>query len=168
MLHNNPTEFLNYFDKVHQRTMNVVRAISPDKVDWRFRADKFTLGDVVRHIAASNRYIFAEVVRSGRSTYAGCGPELAATYDEIVAFSERMHAECVDIFSSLNDEDWNRKNPTPAGAPVTAWKWLRSMLEHEIHHRGQIYIYLSLLEVAAPPIYGLTSEQVRERSAPQG
>jgi len=44
------------------------------------------------------------------------------------------------------------------------WKWLRSMVEHEIHHRGQIYIYLSLLETPAPPIYGLTSEQVYERS----
>jgi uncharacterized damage-inducible protein DinB len=38
------------------------------------------------------------------------------------------------------------------------------MVEHEIHHRGQIYIYLSLLETPAPPIYGLTSEQVWEHS----
>jgi uncharacterized damage-inducible protein DinB len=77
-----------------------------------------------------------------------------------------MHQECVGIISGLSEEEWNRKNPTPAGTPVTAWKWLRSMVEHECHHRGQIYIYLSLLEVATPPIYGLTSEQVRERSAP--
>jgi hypothetical protein len=34
------------------------------------------------------------------------------------------------------------------------------MVEHEIHHRGQVYIYLSLLGVATPPLYGLTSEQV--------
>jgi hypothetical protein len=47
------SEFLKYFDKVHQRTMNVVRAIPPDKIDWRFRPDKFSLGDLVRHIAAS-------------------------------------------------------------------------------------------------------------------
>jgi hypothetical protein len=30
--------------------------------------------------------------------------------------------------------------------------------EHEIHHRGQIYIYLALLEVPTPPLYGLTSD----------
>jgi uncharacterized damage-inducible protein DinB len=48
---------------------------------------------------------------------------------------------------------------------ITTWKWMRAMVEHEIHHRGQIYIYyLSLLEVTTPPLYGLTSEQVAERS----
>jgi uncharacterized damage-inducible protein DinB len=38
------------------------------------------------------------------------------------------------------------------------------MVEHEVHHRGQIYALLGLLEVPTPPLYGLTSEQVRERS----
>lgn len=41
---------------------------------------------------------------------------------------------------------------------------MRAMLEHEIHHRGQLYIYLAILKVPTPPIFGLTSEQVIERS----
>ncbi|MGZ4786907.1 MAG: DinB family protein [Terriglobales bacterium] len=47
---------------------------------------------------------------------------------------------------------------------MTTWKWLRAMVEHECHHRGQIYLYLSMLEVPTPPVFGLTSEQVRQRS----
>jgi uncharacterized damage-inducible protein DinB len=39
------------------------------------------------------------------------------------------------------------------------------MIEHEIHHRGQIYLYLSMSNVKTPPLYGLTSEEVRARSA---
>jgi uncharacterized damage-inducible protein DinB len=38
--------------------------------------------------------------------------------------------------------------------PITTWKWLRAMVEHEAHHRGQIYLMLSLLEVATPPAAG--------------
>jgi uncharacterized damage-inducible protein DinB len=38
------------------------------------------------------------------------------------------------------------------------------MVEHEVHHRGQLYMALGILGVPTPPIYGLTSEQVRERS----
>jgi uncharacterized damage-inducible protein DinB len=57
-----------------------------------------------------------------------------------------------------------RKCRIPDGASITVWKWLRAMVEHEIHHRGQIYLYLAMLEVPTPPLYGLTSEQVRERS----
>jgi uncharacterized damage-inducible protein DinB len=159
------SEFLKYFGNVHKRTMNVVRSIPPGQVDWRFREGKFTLGDLVRHIAAANRYIFVEVARGKQSAYAGCGKDLAASYDEIVTLAERLHAECLEILSGFSHDDLNRKCTTPDGASITVWKWLRSMIEHEIHHRGQIYTYLALLEVASPPLYGLTSEQVRERSA---
>jgi len=162
-----PGEFLNYFNKVHQRTMNVVRVIPPDKVDWRFRAGKFTLGDLVRHIATTNRYMFLEVAHGKPSAYAGCGRDLAATYDEIVSFSERLHGEAVEILSSISHADLQGRCITPDGASITTWKWLRSMVEHEIHHRGQIYIYLSLLETPTPPLYGLTSEQLIERSVPR-
>jgi uncharacterized damage-inducible protein DinB len=40
------------------------------------------------------------------------------------------------------------------------------MAEHEIHHRGQIYLMLGLLGIVTPPLYGLTSEEVRAHSIP--
>jgi len=83
-------------------------------------------------------------------------------------FMERMHGETVEIISSLSGDALNRKCITPDGSQITVWKWLRSMVEHEIHHRGQIYIYLAILGVPTPPLYGLTSEQVREKSIPAG
>ena len=154
---------LEYFGKTHERTMRVVRCIPPDKVDWSFRQGKFTLGDLARHIAAINRYMYAETLSGRASRYAGCGRELGASYDAIVSFMERSHAESVEIISHLTDA--NAKCRTPDGASITVWKWIRAMFEHEAHHRGQIYIYLAMLEVPTPPLYGLTSEQVAERSA---
>jgi hypothetical protein len=85
--------FRDYFDKIHKRTMRVVRCIPPDKVDWSFREGKFTLGDLARHIAAANRYIFAEPLAGKPSRYAGCGRQLAPSYDEILSFMEALHRE---------------------------------------------------------------------------
>jgi uncharacterized damage-inducible protein DinB len=79
-----------------------------------------------------------------------------------------MHRESMAIFSALSREDLARRCSTPAGIDLPGWKWLRAMVEHEIHHRGQIYVYLGLLGLGAPPIYGLTSEEVRERSLASG
>ncbi len=157
--------FLDYLDKVHQRTMRVARCIPRDKLDWTYREGKFSLGDLARHIATINRYMFAETIQGKPSRYAGCGKELADGYEDVLMFMERLHRESVEIFSRLSNEDLNRKCATPDGASITVWKWLRAMVEHEIHHRGQIYIYLAILGVPTPPLYGLTSEQVRERSA---
>lgn len=154
--------FLDYFGKIHERTMRVVRCIPPDKVDWSYRPGKFTLGDLGRHIAAINRYMYAETLQGKPSRYVGCGKELAPAYDDIISFMEAQHAESVEIISRL--ANLNDKCATPEGTPITAWKWLRAMIEHEIHHRGQIYTYLAILEVPTPPLYGLTSEQVAARS----
>jgi uncharacterized damage-inducible protein DinB len=71
----------------------------------------------------------------------------------------------VEIFSRLSDEDLQKKCATPEGSQITKWKWLRLMLEHEIHHRGQIYLYLAILGVPTPSLYGLTSEQARSLGA---
>lgn len=157
-------EFLSYFDKVHQRTVRVARCIPREQVDWSYAPGKFTLGDLLRHIATIERYMFAETVAGRASRYAGCGPELADGYDAALELFEILHGESVEIFARLTPDDLARKCSTPDGAAITTWKWLRAMVEHEIHHRGQIYLYLALLGVPTPPLYGLTSEQVRERS----
>ena len=155
--------FLDYFGKVHERTMRVGRCIPPDQVDWSYRGGRFTLGDLARHIALANRFIFAETFAGRPSRYAGCGKELAPGYDDIVALMEKMHGECREIISAIPDV--NAKCATPDGTQITIWKWMRAMVEHEIHHRGQIYIYLAMLQVPTPALYGLTSEQVMEFSA---
>lgn len=158
--------FLEYLSKIHQRTVRVARCIPRDKLEWTYRDGKFTLGDQIRHIATIERYMFVETVSGRPSRYAGCGRDLADGYDQVMQFAESLHIESVEILSSLTDADLQRKCTTPDGAAISVWKWLRAMVEHEIHHRGQIYLYLSLLQVPTPPLYGLTAEQVRDRSIP--
>ena len=79
-----------------------------------------------------------------------------------MAFFNRLHQESVAIFSRLSADDLQKKCVTPGGTPITVWKWLRAMVEHEVHHRSQIYTYLGMLGIPTPPIYGLTSEEVEK------
>jgi uncharacterized damage-inducible protein DinB len=156
--------FLEYFGKVRERTLRVVAYIPPDQLEWTYRPGKFTLGDLVRHLATIERYMYAENALFKPSSYPGHGRELADGYDNVLEFMHRLHEESLAIFRSLTDEDLQKKTVTPGGTSITLWKWLRAMPEHEIHHRGQIYLYLGLLDVPTPPLYGLTEEEVRERS----
>ena len=156
--------FLEYWDKIRGRTMRIARVIPPDRIEWAPAAGRFTLGDLLRHLAAIERYMYAENVRMAPSTYPGHCRWLADGYDAVISYMERLHGESVAIFSSLSDGDLLRKCQTPEGTSITTWKWLRAMVEHEVHHRGQIYTYLGLLEVPTPPLFGLTSEEVRSRS----
>jgi len=155
---------LQYFGNIRERTMRVARCVPPEKIDWSYAPGKFTLGDLLRHIAVAERYLFAENIQGHTSRYTTQGKELADGLDNILAFMERLHAESMEIFSKLTDADLQSICRNVGGMEIAKWKWLRSMVEHEIHHRGQIYLYLGILSVPTPPLYGLTSEEVRARS----
>ncbi len=157
--------FLEYFEKVRGRTSRLVECIPAERLEWTWRPGRFTLGDLVRHIAAIERYMYAENVQGRPSLYAGCGRELADGLPAVLEFFERTHAESIEIFRRLTDTDLAGRSVTPGGTSITTSKWLRAMVEHEIHHRGQIYLYLAMLDVPTPPLYGMTSEEVKAKSA---
>jgi uncharacterized damage-inducible protein DinB len=158
------SQFLEYWTSLRGRTRRVVTCIPPDQLEWTHRPGAFTLGDLVRHLATIERYMFAETIAGRPSRYPGCGRDLADGYDPVLAYFDRLDAESLTIIGALTDTDLTRKCQTPAGISMTTWKWLRAMCEHEAHHRGQIYLMLGMLDVATPPLYGLTSEEVRARS----
>jgi uncharacterized damage-inducible protein DinB len=164
----NPDEFNDYYEKIRQRTLRVIACIPRDKFEWRPAEGKFSFADLIRHIATIERYMYAENVQLKPSRYPGHGPELADGPEQVLEFFNRTHAESMAIFRTLTAADLEKKCVTPGGTPITIWKWLRAMVEHEIHHRAQIYTYLGILGIPTPPIYGLTSEQVRERSQASG
>jgi uncharacterized damage-inducible protein DinB len=157
----NREDFLQHFEQVRERTMRVVRTIPEDKMEWTCREGEWTFGDLARHIAATERYVFAECARGLPSRYKGCGRELAAGRDGVIAFMERMHGESMEIFRGMTEEDFLKKGMSPEGKPVTAWRLLRAMVEHEAHHRGQMYVYLGILGVPAHPLYTLNEPQLR-------
>lgn len=157
-----------YFDAIRGRTRRVAVLVPPDQLEWRPREGAFSFGDLIRHLGAIERHMFAENAQRNPSRYPGHGRELADGYDDVIAYLDRMHAESMAIFTSLSNDDLEAKCVTPAGTPITVWKWLRAMIEHEAHHRGQLYLMLAMRDVATPPIFGLTSEDVRARSVGTG
>jgi uncharacterized damage-inducible protein DinB len=158
--------FLEYLDRVHERTRRVVNCVRAEDLEWQASPGRMTPGDLIRHLATIERYMYAETVHGRPSAFPGQGRELADGLDATKAFYDRLHAESRALFAELTDERLNEKCLTPAGTPITVGKWLRAMLEHEAHHRGQLYFILGMRGAPTPPIYGLTAEQVRERSVP--
>lgn len=154
-------QFLDQLDRVHARTARLVRLIPPSDVDWSPKPGWFTFGGLVRHLAGIERWMYGETVHGRPSRYPGHDAALAPTYDDVVAYYDRLHAESRALFAVLDDAALERKATTPAGTPITTWKWLRALLEHEAHHRGQLYLMLALRDVPTPPIYGLTAEEVQ-------
>ncbi len=158
--------FLSYYESVRRRTRALADCIPGDQVEWSSAPGRFTPGDLVRHIAASERWMWAENVQGLPSSYPGHGSELAAGKTAVLMYLDRMHAEAVSIFRGLTSEQLEARCMTVGGSEMRVWKWLRLMVEHEIHHRGQLYELLGQMGVEVPPLYGLTEPEVLMRSEP--
>jgi uncharacterized damage-inducible protein DinB len=156
--------FLDYLDRVHERTRRIVQCVREDDLEWRAAPGRFTPGELIRHLAGIERFMYAETVHGRPTRYPGHDRALAEGLVGTREYYDRLHAESRAAFAELTDARLAEKCSTPAGTPITISKWLRAMIEHEAHHRGQLYFILGLRGVATPPIYGLTAEEVQARS----
>lgn len=160
-------KFLDYFEKMRATTRRVVQVIPPDQLDWTYAPGKFTIADLVRHIAAIEREVFAELVKGRPSRYVGCGKELADGLEGILSYMDCMHQESMLIFRSLSDQDLRTKIKSLDGTEVEVASILRAAIIHEVHHRGALCVYLNSLGVQTPSILGFNEQQVIQASNAQ-
>ena len=146
-------EFLRHFERVHERTQRVAACIPADRVEWSYKAGAFTLGDLVRHIAVTERLIWAETVHHRPVAYTSHGRELADGRAAVLAFFDRLHQDSLARFRALTPERPEGTCVPPAGPPPPAWQWLRVLAApaapaprahpppphttHPPHHAGQ-------------------------------
>jgi uncharacterized damage-inducible protein DinB len=153
-------EFIKYYGRTREATNNIIRAIPCDKINWTYQSGKFTIADLVRHIAAIERNVFMEVIQGNKPCYAGCGKEIADGHENIIFYFNKIHSQSIEILSSMHDDDLLKPAKTLDGKQTTAGNFLRALIVHEVHHRGVLCIYLNLIAVKTPPVIGLYEEDV--------
>src|SRR3989304_4704083 len=151
--------FIYYIDGIRKRTLNYVRLVPPDRINWSPKEGEFTCADIVRHIASGER-MFVGVVMQGKWKYGGHDGD-QKNLGELVAYLDQIHIEAMSALKALPDAELNQPRPALEGdTQVKAWRWLMAMTEHEIHHRSQLAMYLLLMEITPPHIYGLGVEDL--------
>lgn len=151
--------FIEYFDSIRRRTLQYIRTIPADRIDWSPGAGEFTYGVLIRHLAAAES-MFVGVVVAERWRYPGHDHDPADDLEALIAQLETGHAAALNALRTLDDAALNEPRPLLKGPNLKAWRVLMAMVEHEVHHRSQIAVYLALMGVEPPQIYGLGVEEV--------
>ncbi|HEX5692377.1 MAG TPA: DinB family protein, partial [Roseiflexaceae bacterium] len=138
--------FIGYFEGIRRRTLNYIRVLPPDRLSWSPRAGEFNCGELVQHLAAAER-MFVGAVVDGRWHYAGHTYHPQHDYATLVANLESSHTAAMANLRRLPDEQLTAPRPTLDGPSTKAWRLLMALVEHEIHHRSQLALYLALMGV---------------------
>ena len=153
--------FIKYFEHIRERTMNVLRVIPSNKINWRPKKHTMSFADIIRHLAMSERYLFVAVAKFDMNLYPDFEEKEAKNSQEVIDILIKSHEDSIIILRTIDGNELHKKIRVPGGAEITMWKWLRAMVEHEVHHRGMIYAYLTILNIETPPLFGLEDSEVR-------
>ncbi len=146
-------------------TRRVLERIPAGRLSWRPHAKSMSAGQLAQHVASIPGNI-ARVVRqdgmdlAGRPmTYAACdSPEaLLATFDDSIATLRQT-------LDSLDDETatapWRLHFGEREIFTLPRTSVLRTMcFNHWYHHRGELVVYLRLLEIPVPVVYGRSADE---------
>ena len=143
----------------HSVTRRVIEAIPPDKSDFRHDEVAKVAIDLAWHIVgAEHRFMDAVVTgvfdygNSGRPESIRTSADVARWYDETFARDmERVAAVPADQLVKIIDFRGLFQLPAIA--------FLQIGLNHSIHHRGQLSVYLRLLDIPVPSIYGPSADE---------
>lgn len=156
-------DFIDYFAGVRKRTLNYARVVPTERINWSPGEGEFTCADILRHIASTEK-MFVGVLAHGNWKYEGHrGGQ--NNIEELIAHLGQTHDEAMKVLRSLPDSELNQPRLALEGnVPVKGWRWLMAMTEHEIHHRSQLAMYLFLIGITPPHIYGLGEEDLITRA----
>jgi uncharacterized damage-inducible protein DinB len=153
------SSFIDYFGSIRRRTVNYVRTLPPEQMEWAPKVGELSCGEIVRHLAAAEQ-MFVGAAVEGQWLYPGHEREAQNSLEALIARLETGHAAAMSRLRNMSDAELSQSRPTLNGPPVKAWRLLLAMVEHEVHHRSQLAVYLALMGVEPPQIYGLGVEDV--------
>jgi uncharacterized damage-inducible protein DinB len=153
------------FDHEMSVTRVMLAAVPNARADWQPHAKSMTLGRLAAHLANMPAWAVATLQQDeldlsapGVATQPPFESMTAtiARFDTLVATSRRALAEMPDAGLLA---PWTLKHgghtvfTMPRGGVFRTW-----VMSHMIHHRGQMSVYLRLLDVPVPSVYGPTAD----------
>lgn len=151
---------LALFEAEVTRTAAVLRALPSTSLAWAPDLRSFTLGRLAMHVASLPGWMLAFTSREGYDMGAGGpGPPQPASLDAIFETLDAAAARGREAITSLADDQWSAPwTLTRNGAVVVTLTRAEAAatfgLHHLVHHRGQLTVYLRLLDRPVPPLYG--------------
>jgi uncharacterized damage-inducible protein DinB len=152
------------FDHEMGATRKVLERVRDDKHEWKPHPKSFSLGALATHVAnlptwGTETLTKSEIDVSGNPTVSA----LASTADILAAFDRNVAAARGALAGKTDAElaaMWSlrRNGKTLFSMPKSA-VWRSFVVSHLIHHRAQLTVYLRLLDVPIPSIYGPSADE---------
>ena len=154
--------FLTEFNEEMATTRRVLERVPDKNPDWKPHPKSFSMAHLAQLVSGMPGWIATMVKETSLDLAAYPGysnqkpAELLAAFDKGVAASKAALASAKDADFAVN---WSLKRGPMVLMTLPRNIVVRQTINHIVHHRGQMTVYLRMNEVPVPSIYGPTADE---------
>ena len=146
-------------------TRACLERVPADKFDWKPHEKSMEFGKLAAHIAEMFGWTPATLQQAeldfSKMDYKPFAPK---TTEDLLEFFDKTVAEAIDVLRNTGDEvfleDWTMRNGEQVYFTMPKAVVMRSfVMNHIVHHRGQLSVYLRLNDIPVPAIYGPSADE---------
>jgi len=153
--------FLRIWEREYQTTVKVFKAFSAGQLEFKPHERSRSVRDLAWQCVIDEGVIASVEARSDLRNVPP-DPAPPATMEEIIAAYEAAHRKALAKVSSFSEEEFNRD----VSCVLQGGEWKMAQPEafwgnlmDEVHHRGQLTVYLRLAGGKVPSIYGPSGDE---------
>jgi uncharacterized damage-inducible protein DinB len=153
------------YDHETGTTRRLLERVPDDRLSWKPHDKSMTLGRLATHLAEMPGWGTMTVTQTEIDFKPGdYKPRTAESREEILKIFDDSVAAFRKVLADVSDGElmltWTMKNDGKPVFSAPRVSVLRSfVMNHMIHHRGQLSVYLRLNDVALPSIYGPSADE---------
>ena len=156
---------LNEFRQEIATTRRVLERVPEQKLSWKPHAKSMTLGQLASHIASVPGSVARILQQDSFDVSQGnFVPPQPKSMQEVLTAFEQSVRDAEQCLQSMTDDrvraNWRLLRGERELMSFPRVVFVRSiMMNHWYHHRGQLSVYLRLLDVPLPVIYGPSADE---------
>ena len=154
--------FLSELDAEMPTTRRLLERVPSDQGAWKPHAKSFSLGHLAQLVARMPGWLVFTMRKTVLDVMGGQPYSLEKT-ETLVAEFDRNVQEAREVLAKAADDQfmvpWSLKAGDRVLFTLPRIAVMRQNVNHLIHHRGQLSVYLRLVDVPLPSIYGPTADE---------
>lgn len=146
---------LGKLENENKGMLAVLEHLPEDKLQYKPHEKLKTFAELTHHIYATGTW-FTTIMETGKADFTGGGegPPVPGTKAALIEACRKMSREMAEKAASLSAETLAKEIPFGNFGTYPAVAYLDWHLNHLIHHRGQLTVYLRTMGAKVPAIYG--------------
>ena len=153
---------LKEFDVEMATTRRLLERVPSDRGEWKPHEKSFPLGHLAQLVSWMPGWITRTLHEPFIDLAVGARYSQQSTDTLVDVFDENVktaRGALESVTGAALDESWSLKMGERVLMTSPRGETVRGHLNHLIHHRGQLTVYLRLLDVPIPSIYGPTADE---------